>query len=151
MKVTVRKVEKREQEQVVIECVEITREIEDIYSYALSKGVELSGLEEGRMEKVKLEDICYFEALDEKVFAYTKEKVFEIKLRLYEVEKAYASHHFIRCSKSVVLNLMQLKSISPALNGRFLAHLKNGEKVMISRQYIGSVREVVFGGNKNER
>lgn len=151
MKVTVKKVEKKEQEQVVIECVEITKEIKDIYSYALSKGVELSGIDNGRIEKIRLEDVYYFEALDEKVFAYTPKQVFEIKLRLYEVEQAYVSHHFIRCSKSVVLNLMQLKSISPALNGRFFAHLKNGEKVMISRQYISSIKEVIFGGNKNEK
>ena len=30
---------------------------------------------------------------------------------------------------------MQLDSISPALNGRFYAHMKNGEKLVISRQY----------------
>lgn len=150
MKVILKKVEKKEQEQVIIECTEVTKEIKDIYSYALSKGVELSGLENGHLEKIRLEDIHYFEAVDEKVFAYTKNHVFEIKLRLYEVEQEYASYHFIRCSKSVVLNLMQLKSISPALNGRFHAHLKNGEKVMISRQYIGSIRESVFGG-KSEK
>lgn len=151
MKVIVKKIGNKEQEQVVIECVAITKEIEDIYSYALSKGVELSGVENGHIKKIKLEDIYYFEALDEKVFAYTQNQVFEIKMRLYEAEQAYASHHFVRCSKSVVVNLMQLKSISPALNGRFLAHLKNGEKVMISRQYIGPIKKIVFGGGRNEK
>ena len=147
MRVTVRKIENKEQEQVIIECVELTQEIKDIYTYAISKGIELSGAENGHIVKIKLEDIYYFEAVDEKLFAYTQNRVFEIKLRLYEAERAYAAYHFIRCSKSVVLNLMQLKSISPALNGRFLAHLKSGERVMISRQYIGSIRETVFGGN----
>lgn len=147
MKVIIKKVLSQELEQVVIECVEITKEIKDLYSYALSKGVELSGMNDGYMQKVRLEDICYFEALDEKVFAYTHSQVFEIKLRLYEVEQAYALHHFIRCSKSVVLNLMQLKSISPALNSRFLAHLKNGEKIIISRQYISPIKEIIFGGS----
>ncbi len=147
MKVIVKKIENRKQEQVVIECVEITKEIKDIYSYARTKGVELSGVENGRIENFRLEDVCYFEALSEKVFAYTKGQVFEMKLRLYEAEQAYASYHFIRCSKSIVLNLMQLKSISPALNGRFYAHLKNGEKIIISRQYIGSIKEIIFGGN----
>ena len=101
MKVVVKKIEDHKQEQVVIECVEITKEIKDIYSYALTKGLELSGVENGHIEKFKLEDVCYFEALDEKVFAYTQGQVFEMKLRLYEAEQAYASYHFIRCSKSV--------------------------------------------------
>ena len=92
----------------------------------------------------------YFEALDEKVFGYTKDSVFELKMRLYEVEKEFENRHFVRCSKSVVLNLMLLDGISPALNGRFFAHMKNGEKLMISRQYASHVRKVVMGGNKDE-
>lgn len=147
MKVIIKKVQSQELEQVIIECAEMTKEITDIYSYALSKGEELSGMIDGHMQKVRLEDICYFEALDEKLFAYTHTQVFEIKLRLYEAEHTYAPYHFIRCSKSVVINLMQLKSISPALNSRFLAHLKNGEKIIISRQYIGPIKKIVFGGN----
>ena len=63
MKVKIRRVMKKEDEQVVIECVEITREIQDIYSYALTKGTELSGMEEGVLRRFKLEDVYYFEAI----------------------------------------------------------------------------------------
>lgn len=151
MQVSIRRILKKEAEQVIIECVEITPEIKEIHSYVQNKGFELSGIVEGQYTKrFRLEDVCYFEALDEKVFAYTREQVYEIKMRLYEVEKAYANRHFIRCSKSVVLNLMQLDSISPALNGRFFAHMKNGEKLMISRQYAPHLKQVVMGGNENE-
>ena len=139
-----------EKEQVIIECVEITPEIKDIYSYVQVKGTELSGVtEELYTKRFRLEDVCYFEALDEKVFAYTKKDVYEIKMRLYEVEQAYEKYHFIRCSKAVVLNLMLLESISPALSGRFFAHMKNGEKIMISRQYAPKLKQVIMGGNDN--
>lgn len=146
MKVLIRKIQECEKEQVTIECVEITPEIKEIYSYALAKGKALSGMEEGSLRRFGLEDVCYFEALDEKVFAYTKEKVYEVKARLYEVEQAYKKYHFVRCSKSVVLNLMLLDGISPALNGRFFAHMKNGERVIISRQYAAKLKQVVMGG-----
>lgn len=151
MRVTIRKIPKKEDEQVIIDCVRVTSEIEDIRSYALTKGTELSGMsDEGHLERFKLEDVYYFEALDEKVFAYTKENVYELKLRLYEVEQAYASYHFVRCAKSIVLNLMLLDSISPALNGRFFAHMKNGEKLVISRQYAPILKKIVMGGVRNE-
>ncbi len=150
MQVGIRKILNKEKEQVIIECTEITSEIKDIYSYVQTKGTELSGVtEELYTKRFRLEDVCYFEALDEKVFAYTKEEVYEIKMRLYEVEQAYEKYHFIRCSKAVVLNLMLLDSISPALNGRFFAHMKNGEKIMISRQYAPKLKQVVMGGNDN--
>lgn len=150
MKAVVRKIDNQKAEQVIIECVEVTPEVREIYSYALTKGTELSGMAGERLERFRLEDVCYFEAVDEKLFAYTVDEVYELKLRLYEAEEAYRAYHFVRCSKSVVINLMQLDSISPALNGRFLAHIKNGEKLMISRQYAPALKKIVMGGGHDE-
>lgn len=151
MKVSIRKISDKTKEQVIIECVEVSREIMDIRAYAALKGTELSGIADGQhMRRFRVEDVYYFEALDEKVFAYMKEQVCEIRMRLYEVEKQYEKSHFVRCSKSVVLNLMLLDSISPALNGRFFAHMKNGEKLMISRQYASRLKRIVMRGEDYE-
>lgn len=151
MKVEIRKITQKEKEQVIIECVEITPEIKDIHSYCLAKGKELSGVADDRLFRFRVEDVYYFEAVDEKVFAYARDKVYEVKMRLYEAEEAYRKYNFIRCSKSVVLNLMLLESISPALNGRFLAHMKNGEKIMISRQYVPELKQVVMGKEEAQK
>lgn len=152
MRVSVRKILKKEDEQVIIECVELTREVEDIRAYVLGKGMEISGTADGqRTERFRLEDVYYFEALDEKLFAYTGEQVYEMKMRLYEAEKAFEKFHFVRCSKSVVINLLLLEGISPALNGRFFAHMKNGERLMISRQYAGKIKRIVMGDGRDER
>lgn len=151
MQVSIRKIPDKEKEQVIIECVDVTPEVHDIYSYVQNKGTEICGIVDGEYQKkFNLQEVYYFEALDEKVFGYTKDSVFELKMRLYEVEKEFEKRHFVRCSKSVVLNLMLLDGISPALNSRFFAHMKNGEKLMISRQYASHVRKVVMGGNKDE-
>ena len=152
MKVSIKKIARKEEEQVIIECTNVTPDIRDIEAYVLGKGTELSGITlEQHIRQFNLKDVYYFEALDEKVFAYTVGQVYEIKMRLYEVEKAYESYHFVRCSKSVVMNLMLLDSISPALSGRFFAHMKNGEKLMISRQYAPHIKQIVMGGKKDER
>lgn len=45
---------------------------------------------------------------------------------------------------------MLLDSISPDLNGRFFAHMQNGEKLIISRQYAQRLKQVVMGGMENE-
>ncbi|MBQ3164262.1 MAG: LytTR family transcriptional regulator DNA-binding domain-containing protein [Lachnospiraceae bacterium] len=152
MKVAIRRILNKEEEQVIIECTEITQEIKDIRAYAMTKGTTLSGTtKDEKLERFDLQEVYYFEALDEKVFAYTRNKVYEIKSRLYEVEEAYKTYHFVRCSKSVVINLMLLESISPALNGRFLAYMKNGEKLMISRQYAPVIKNIVMGGGTIEK
>lgn len=145
MKVRIRKADRKENEEVIIQCVEITSEVKDIYTYVQSRGTEIAGMADGKLCTFSLREVCYFEALDEKVFAYTKQAVYEIKMRLYEVEEAYATQHFTRCSKSIVLNLMQLDGISPTLNGRFLAHMKNGEKIMITRSYVPKLKAIITG------
>ena len=151
MKVLIRRIPKKEEEQVIIECTEVNSDVKDIRDYVLSKGMELSGItQDQHMERFSLSEVYYFEALDEKVFAYTKERVYEVRMRLYEAEQKYAASHFIRCSKSVVLNLMLLENISPALNGRFFAHMKNGEKLIISRQYAQKMKQIVMGGGRDE-
>ena len=152
MRVIIKKIAEKEKEQVVIECVEVTQEISEIEAYAESKGTILNGTVDGQfIKQFALKEVFYFEAIDEKVFAYTEDFVYELKQRLYEVEQAYARYHFVRCSKSVVLNLMLLDGISPALNGRFFAHMRNGEKLMISRQYTSHIKQIVMGGNNHER
>jgi DNA-binding LytR/AlgR family response regulator len=135
-----------ENERAIVECTEITAEIEDIKSYILSKGKQLTvfGYEE-HTYSLKLDDICYFEAVDEHVFAYTADKTYEVKKRLYELENLYSSYHFVRCSKSVLINVFLVESISPALNGRFFAHMLNGEKIIISRQYVPQLKKAIFG------
>lgn len=149
MRVCIGNVNDKNEECVVIECVEISPEVESIRSYALAKGTMLTGSAGEQIFQFELSDVFYFEAVDERVFAYTKANVYELKIRLYQLEDAYSDRHFIRCSKSFVINLMRLDSISPALNGRFYANMKNGEKIIISRQYVSALKNIVFGGKHN--
>lgn len=146
MKVQIKHISDKDNECLIIECVEVTPDIESIRSYALTKGMTLTGNIDESIHQFNLSDVFYFEAVDERVFAYTKVQSYELKIRLYELENAYNDKHFIRCSKSFIINLMKLDSISPALNGRFTAHMKNGEKIIISRQYVPKIKRVVLGG-----
>lgn len=149
MKVLMKRINDITKECLIIECVEVTPDIESIRAFALSKGATLSGSVGERIYQFNLTEVFYFEAVDERVFAYTRDKSYELRIRLYELEKAYADKHFVRCSKSFIINLLKLESISPALNGRFTAHMKNGEKIIISRQYVPELKRAVLGGKQN--
>ena len=149
MKVILKQISDKADECLIIECVEVTPDVESIRSYALTKGTTLTGSVEERIYQFNLSDVFYFEAVDERVFAYTKNRTLELKIRLYDLENAYADKHFIRCSKSFVVNLIKIEYISPILNGRFMAHMKNGEKIIISRQYVAAIKRAVMGGSRN--
>lgn len=149
MKVCIKQISDITNECTTIECVKVTPDIESIRSYALTKGTTLTGCVDERIYQFNLSDVFYFEAVDERVFAYTKGKSYELKIRLYELENSYADRHFVRCSKSFIINLIKLEGISPALNGRFFAHMKNGENIIISRQYVPELKRAVMIGAKN--
>lgn len=145
IKVTVKNVSSKEEEQVVIECVSMTQDFADIKNYCLSKGNYLTGYSDDNCQhRVRHDDILYFEAVGEKVFAYTLTEIFEVKKRLYELEEALAPQHFIRCSKAFLICLTKIESIRPALNGRYCARMKNGEDVIISRKYARSVKKTIM-------
>lgn len=123
----------------------MTPELEDIKNYCLAKGAFLTGYANvSAQQQICIKDILYVEAIDEKVFAYTKEKVFEIKQRLYELETELLPYKFIRCSKSFLICLLKVESIRPALNGRYLACMENGEEVIISRKYAKHVKKTIM-------
>lgn len=146
MRVSIRGVQSKADEQVVLECVELTKDFEDIRAYALMKGNMLIGYIHDAVYSLELSDILYFEAVGDQVFAYTAEEVYSVKKRLYELELLYQDRKFIRCSKSVLVNLMQIASFRPALDSRFLARMKNGEDVLVSRMYAKGLKKKLMEG-----
>lgn len=146
MRVSIRKVLHSEDEQVVLECVAMTKDFEDIRTYALMKGKLIVGYINNVVYQIPLTDILYFEAVGEQIFAYTSEEIYAVKKRLYEIEALYADQKFIRCSKSVIVNLLQIDSFRPALDSRFLAKMKNGEEIIISRMYAKGLKKRLMEG-----
>ena len=68
--------------------------------------------------------------------------------KLYEFEEKYQNRSFFRCSKQNIINLMKIRDITPALNGRFTAKLDNGESVIISRKYVKGLFSKLRGDTK---
>ncbi|MDF2524872.1 MAG: response regulator of the LytR/AlgR family [Clostridiales bacterium] len=143
MKVRIESIRDKEEEHVLIRCCKVNDEVLEIVRFVKSKNDLLSGYENSQVYPVSLRDIYYFEAVDNKVYAYLKSKVYEMKNKLYELEELYVKRQFFRCSKSVLVNLLKIECVKPALNGRFTAKLLNGEQVIISRQYVPELKKLL--------
>lgn len=146
MQVLIRKIRNKEEEKVVLECIEMTKDFEDIMDYALMKGNILTGYIGDAAYQVGLSDVLYFEAVGEQVFAYTEKEVYQIKVRLYEAEEQYQKYKFVRCSKSVIVNLTKIESFRPALDSRLYAKMRNGEDIVVSRMYAKEIKKRIMEG-----
>lgn len=122
--------------EITIKCSCIDEDLERIISRLRLYGSAVSARKDDKVYFLKPEDILYFDTVDEKVFIYTIDSVYETNLKLYELEERFTGTGIIRVNKSTVLNLMKINYVSPLLNGRIEAVLQNGEKVIISRQYV---------------
>ena len=145
MDVEIEQVGKDKNELVLIRCHAVTDEVREIASFVRSRQGSISGARDGRQYEIALPDIYYIESVDGKTFLYTKDQVYETAYRIYELEDRLKSGHFLRTSKSMLLNLMKIRSIQPALNGRFAAVLQSGEEVIITRSYVKGLKAALRG------
>ncbi len=140
MKITIETQKPGEEDEIIIRCAEADEEILELIYLIKSRRSPLTGYTENGMVKLSPKDIFYFESVDNRVFAYCEKQVYEVKQKLYEIEEKYPSSDFLRISKSVIVNVSKIVLISPAFGAKLEAKLKNGEKVMISRQYVPDLK-----------
>ena len=145
MEVRIERVGAENDELVVIRCRAVTEEVREIAAFVRSRQGRLSGVRDDRQYEIAVSELCYIESVDGKTFLYTKGQVFETSERLYALEERLRPKQFLRVSKSMLLNLMKVRSIRPALNGRFTAVLHTGEEVIISRSYVKALKAALKG------
>lgn len=141
MKIIIEQIGQEEEEQILIRCRSVDDSVVTLAKELEKRRDKLTVREGERIFQVDPSEVYYFEAVDNKVFLYTKEKVYETKLKLYELEEQFGYTDFIRVSKSVILNLSKVESFYPEFNGRFEALMKNKERVLISRQYVPELKK----------
>lgn len=100
----------------------------------------MTGYRNSAVYRLKLKDICYFEVVDGKSFLYSEKDVYDSRLKLYEFEELSRKAGFFRAGKSLILNTDKIDHVVPSFSGRFQAVLKNGEKVVVSRQYVADLK-----------
>jgi len=133
-----------EEEQIIVKCHNIPPDLLRILNAFKAQDNMLVGYVGNEIHRVAPKDIFYIDTVDNKTFLYCEKDVYESKQKLYELEKILTNGDFLRISKSVIVNLSKIKSLSPALSGRLEAVLHNNESVIISRQYVGELKKI-FG------
>lgn len=126
--------------EVLIRCREESEQVRRIAARLRADGGRVSGTEGGRLRVIPGSEVLYVESVDRRTFAYTDDTVLELGLPLYEVEDRMAGFDFLRIARACVVNFARITAIEPEANGRLLATLDNGERIIVSRQYAPDVR-----------
>lgn len=148
MKVTIQAIDKEKEEFVELFIHEKNESIKNIIDYIENEKyriIKLSCYKNGKIYKVKSDDIYFVETTKNTLLIHTENDIYEYKNRLYELEKILPSK-FIRISKSTILNLEKVLIYNPLLNGLMEVRLINSEITYISRKYLKEVRSRIKGG-----
>lgn len=128
-------------EYIKIGCHKVDSNVKEIVNFIKSRQGSID-VKNGEMKyNIPIVDIFYVESVDDRTFIYLSGDCYETSHKLYELEEILNERRFIRISKSVIVNLLKIECVKPALNGRYLCHLKNGEDVIISRKYVHEFKE----------
>ncbi len=140
MKIVIQDCPDGEEEEIIIRCRNMDEQMLGTI-YALKAGREkITVQKEDKILQILPADVFYFESVDNRVFVYMEKEVYETRMKLYELEELLMNTSFFRASKSVIINLSSVRNFAPSLGGRFEACMKNGERLMISRQYVPDLK-----------
>ncbi|KGK89952.1 putative HTH-type transcriptional regulator [bioreactor metagenome] len=143
MKITINESSNNSEVEIIIKCKAVDDEIHRIMSMIKNSEEKILGIVDGSTHFIEPENIFYFESVDKKTFMYTKSQVLETHLKLYEIEKKLTKYDFFRASKSTVINISKIKRLSPRFNGKLEVLLENDERLIISRQYVRIIKEIL--------
>lgn len=127
--------------EVEIRCKERDTEVEAVLeSIKIASDTIMGEKENGDMEPVRISRVLYFEAVDRNVFAYTVDDFFRVRRTLYDLEDYLIQKYFVRISKSTIVNLKAVKSVAPEDGRRLKLLLRNGEWIVVSRNYVNDFK-----------
>ncbi len=141
MKINIEEIKELEETEINIKCSSITKELLNFIGDLVSDNQKIVGNYEGESFLIEQSDIYYIESVDDKVFAYTEDKLYSLNLKLYELEKKLSSRYFFRASKSCIVNISHIVSLKSLFNGRIQVTMKSGEYVVISRSQVALFKE----------
>lgn len=126
--------------EISVTCSKLTPEIETLLATLRMLDSQMTVMKDGETFFVDVADIYYIESVERKTFVYTKDEVYESKLRLYEMEERLCAGGFFRAGKSCIIQIRYIRSIRTDIDRKLRVTLENGEKLMVSRQYSDELK-----------
>lgn len=103
----------------------------------------ITGIRNDKVELLEQEFLVRIYAEAGKVFARTENDLYQLRLRLYELEERLDSSIFVRISNSEIVNLKKVKSLDLSFVGTICMELSNGEVSYVSRRYVSRIKKVL--------
>ena len=103
----------------------------------------ISGIKDDKVELLEQGTLFRIYAEDGKVFAKTENDLYQLRLRLYELEERLDDSLFVRISNSEIVNLKKVKSLDLSFAGTICMELSNGDVSFVSRRHVSKIKKLL--------
>ena len=131
-----------QEKEVIIKAAEDDDEVKKIVhslQEVESKFNHLNGYLGETVYSLELSEILFFETNERNVYAHTINNAFLIHYRLYELEENLPNN-FLRVSKSSILNLDEILSLSRSVTGNLIQFKNTYKKIYVSRRFLKDLK-----------
>lgn len=97
----------------------------------------------GKIKIIPTDDIHYFEAADDYVRIHTKEGGFLKNRTMSHFESLLDHNQFVRTHRSFIINVQQITRIDPYEKENYIAILKDGKQVPVSKNGYSKLKQVL--------
>ena len=126
---------KFEETIVTISANKVDDEIQNLVNYIENKEDYFTGISDGKVCLLNMEDIIRVYVEDRKVYVVTIEGKFIIRKKLYEVQ-SMLNKDFIKISQSEIANVKYIHSLDLGLRGTIVINYKNSDISYVSRRML---------------
>ncbi|WP_107728223.1 LytTR family DNA-binding domain-containing protein [Desmospora activa] len=93
---------------------------------------------------ISCKDIIRIYTEKQKVYVQTKDGIYTVRLRLYELEEKLDRKWFVRISNSEIVNIRMITNMDISMTGTIGVALKGDIKTYASRRYVKKIKNL-FG------
>lgn len=99
---------------------------------------------EEKQRPLALNEVIYIFSEGYNVFVQTQTERLQVRYTLQELTEKLPADQFFRCHRSYVVNLFQVKEISPYFNGAYILKMKDKDhsEVLVSRANVKRLKEL---------
>ena len=130
--------------KVVILTDQMTDEVNEIIR-KLSENTPqmIAGFQDDLLKVLDQEEIFNLFTENGRVLARTRDGIFSLRTRMYELEERLDKKNFVRISNSEIINLRKVKAFDLSLSGTILVSLLNGTVTYVSRRYVPKIKQLL--------
>jgi len=128
--------------KVDVTAPELTADLQKILnnlSNVSSTKEEIVATKNNEIFLLKSKEVIYFYSDEKNNFAKTKDGIYKIKEKLYELEECLEKEKFIRISNSCIINIEKTNSFDVSQIGSLFAKMEDDTKQEVSKRKIKNV------------